>query len=277
MFEYGDWLLEIDPNLGGRITRYEYQGQNILTDPRFHEIYWGSTLWSSPESDWQHPAPEALDRGRYQFENSPAGALCLVSESSANFAGKSVKARKVFAPELANGSMVIRYELRNTSEAATFRVAPWEVTRVPGGGICFYPHAGINKTTDGMNLEVIEGIAWFDHRKVSPEGQKVWSDGREGWVAHAALGLLHVKEFQELTAEETAPGEGDVEIYSSGTPDCERSYVEVEAQGPYSLLAPGDSVVWQVRWHLIPIPSGILLRAGNEQLVALARSVLARP
>lgn len=274
VFEYGDWLFEIDPKIGARITRYEYQGQNILTDSSFHEIYWGSTLWSSPESDWEHPAPGALDRGSYQLEHGLQVPLSLMSEHPAHFNGKSVKARKTFAPDLESGSMVIRYELFNASETNTFSVAPWEVTRVPGGGMCFYPHVAVNKVTDGINLEILGDIAWFDHGKVFPEGQKIWSDGREGWVAHAARGLLHVKEFQDLTPEETAPGEGDVEIYSSGTPDSPRSYVEVEAQGPFALLAPGESVVWQVRWHLIPIPRGLALAAGNEELVRIARSLL---
>ena len=84
------------------------------------------------------------------------------------------------------------------------------------------------------------------------------ADGR-GWLAWFADGLLLVKKFQDLQAGEPAPGEAEVQVYVNRG----KSYIELESQGAYTLLQPGERLSWTVRWYLLPVsaepqPSAVL-------------------
>lgn len=267
--EFGERRLVVDSESGARVARFEFRGQNILTDSSYHEIYWGSTLWSAPESDWQHPAPRNLDRGPFRLTNQRDNSLTFESVEHARFSQKTIRARKTFLAEK-SGSLRVTYEFENAGNDA-FKVAPWEVTRVPGGGLSFFPHKATVKTTPGMNRRLQDGIAWFDHAAMGPGGQKIWAHGSEGWLAHAADGLLHVKEFDNLAVQDLAPGEGDVEVYSSGNPQEGKTYVELEALGPYVLLKPGQLTSWGVRWHLEPVFPSSTLEPACPELLRQAR------
>ena len=54
--------LTIDPAIGGRITALKFEGNNFLTTDKIHPIFWGSTLWPSPQKIWGGPDLVELDR-----------------------------------------------------------------------------------------------------------------------------------------------------------------------------------------------------------------------
>jgi hypothetical protein len=86
------------------------------------------------------------------------------------------------------------------------------------------------------------------------------ADGK-GWLAYTAKGLLLVKRFDDLSPEQPAPGEAEIQIYVNRG----RTYIELESQGAYQQLQPGESLSWTVRWYLLPydggaVPSEALLK-----------------
>ena len=105
----------------------------------------------------------------------------------------------------------------------------------------------------------IQGAAWYKTDE-APKNRKVNADGR-GWLAYCANGLLLVKKFQDLKPEEPAPNEAEVQVYVNQG----KTYIELESQGAYTLLQPGEQLSWTVRWYLLPAnneacPSESLMR-----------------
>ncbi|MCR6651611.1 MAG: hypothetical protein NVV73_09020 [Cellvibrionaceae bacterium] len=86
-------------------------------------------------------------------------------------------------------------------------------------------------------------------------------------------GLLLVKQFDPVAAELTAPGEAEVEIYGHG--DKYHTYIEVEQQGVYSVIPPGDEIEWQVIWHLTEW-SDESVKPGSSKLVNQVKALLNR-
>ena len=88
--------------------------------------------------------------------------------------------------------------------------------------------------------------AWYivDEAK---ENRKINADGK-GWLGFVDNGLLFIKKFQDLKPAEPAPAEAEIQIYVN----TGKTFVEVEEQGPYTTLQPGESVDWTVCWYLVP-------------------------
>jgi hypothetical protein len=83
-------------------------------------------------------------------------------------------------------------------------------------------------------------------------------------------GVILIKRWDDVPLEKNAPGEGEVEIYAN--PD--KSYIEIEPQGPYTILAPGASSAWEVKWYLRNLPPDIKAEAGNKNLVDFVRNTV---
>ena len=62
-------------------------------------------------------------------------------------------------------------------------------------------------------------------------------------------GLLLLKRFDDLTASQPAPGEAEIQVYVNRG----KTFIELEAQGPYTTLKPHEQLSWTVRWTLRPI------------------------
>jgi hypothetical protein len=230
-----------------------------------HPDNYGSTFWTSPQADWQWPPPAEIDSAPFAAEHD-AGALFLQGPSSKQL---GVSVGKRFRGDPA-GFIDVEYSILNSSARAV-TYAPWEVSRVPSGGLTFYPtgHAPLAKS----NLPVVEaaGVTWFSYpREGLGDHCKLFADGREGWIAHAHRRLLFVKSFDGFPAERQAPGEGEIEIY--GNPEF--PYVEVENQGPYTEIDVGESLAWKVRWRLARVPEEVGVFAGSEPLVRLVEQIL---
>jgi len=155
-------------------------------------------------------------------------------------------------------------------------VAGWEISRVPPNGLTFFPTGEQELTPIAPHapLELLRHgeLSYFDHADFVPGlSRKVHADGREGYVAHvvrAASGraLLFLKIFHDSPASAQAPGEGEVELFANE----DGAYVEVEVQGRYLQLEPGQSREFAVRWALIPLPASLTNLSNLTELARLA-------
>jgi len=243
-----DTVLEVDANLGGRIVEYSLRGRNALFEGDRDGGNHGSTFWTSPQRDWGWPPPIELDREPYAV--IPAeGAIVLESRRSRAL---RVSVGKRFTMN-DDGSVALEYRIRNESETP-IPLAPWEVTRVPRCGTSFFSRSeSLRPSAEFPSPALIEsnGLVWLDHRASAPGDRKLLAAGSAAWLAHAANGLLFVKEFDRVPNGREAPGEAQIEVFVSGS----APYVELEQQGAYTELQPGAALVWSVRWRLVDAPS----------------------
>jgi hypothetical protein len=252
----------------GLVTTFSLDGENILADSRVGPMY-GSTFWTSPQSDWEWPPPPAIGENPYSVSvEEDTNAIVLTSEKDPQL---GVRVVKRFRADVANRSIELNYDIANVgTEARSF--APWEISRVLPGGITFYPkgdgEVGCGPKAPLPTLES-DGITWFHHTPANVKGEhKLFADGQRGWLAHAAGRLLFVKAFDDTPLGNAAPGEAEIEIYA--TPE----YVEVEAQGAYTEIGPGMTLSWQVRWFLTRLPDSIEVKAPNPELAAFVDRLL---
>jgi hypothetical protein len=272
VFRAGELELEINPALGGRVTRFSLEGVNILTGPEvvadgegtLPNMY-GSTFWTSPQSVWSWPPEVALDSDPH-VARVDGDVLHLVSQPGAT-TGYGVQKR--FALDVLRGRIAIEYALKNHS--ATLPAAPWEVTRVPKEGLAFFPAASPPAQASTLQPRTIDGIAWVDVQQAPSSDSKLFQDGSEGWLAFAYRELVFIKVFDDVGPAEQASGEAEIEVFVNGAFD----YVELEQQGPYAMLPAGASASWRVTWLLRRRPPGIGASVGNPELVTWVRQQVA--
>lgn len=266
--DLGEVTLEVDPAQGARITTFRLGTENLLTGPDVHSTYWGSTLWTSPEAQWMHPPPGPIDSEPYTVQ---AGETA-VTMTGATHEPLGVSVTKLFSADPLRGSFVIEYRLTNQQQSS-IQMAPWEVTRVFPRGLTFFPTGSKMTFSPGATLPTSNagGVTWYAYDMAAvTENSKMFADGTEGWVAHVAQNLVFIKKFPDVPPASIAPDEGDVELYTDG----EHSYIEIENQGAYGPIAPGQSAAWKVEWFLRRLPAGMSATAGNAALVQFVRETI---
>ena len=67
-----------------------------------------------------------------------------------------------------------------------------------------------------------------------------------------------------------APGEAEISFYISGETD----YIEIELQGKYESLNPGEKPVFKVEWTAADIPADIKVEKGSKELVEFVRGII---
>ena len=251
----GDVTMTINPEKGAKIMSLKYQDQEVINQSRWPESF-GSTFWTSPQKEWNWPPVPEIDKGVYQVEEKD-GHLIMTGEVSEKL---KYRIRKDFSTDAKDGAIVITYSIINESGEER-KVAPWEITRVPNdGGLIFFdaPLEGI--TPAGlMTFEAKDGAVWYCTDE-APQNRKVNADGK-GWLAFANKGLLLIKKFDDLKADQPAPDEAEVQVYVNRG----KTYIELESQGAYTTLQPGQEAKYTVRWYLKPfdgdaVPSKQLLK-----------------
>lgn len=261
-------VMEIDPQIGGRITSLRLAGKNFLTGKDINPDFWGSTLWPSPQKDWGGTRPSELDNKPYSV-NLEGNIIKMRSLKDARFGFVFVKE---ISGDIKNNSFKIKYTIINQSVQVR-KVAPWEVTRVHTKGITFFPKGPGGKWGNMATLtEDKEGITWFAYEedKIPVKHNKIFADGAEGWIAQVNGDVIFIKKFPNIPAYQAAPSESEVSIYANPG----RSYVEIEEQGSYRELKPCDSLTWEVNWFLRKIPTNVKIEVGSSSLVSYARYVV---
>lgn len=247
-FESDRIAFEVDGARGGRIIEYSLERRNLLFEGPADGND-GSTFWTSPQAAWSWPPPSEIDRDPYDLRRADEDRITLASRPSTAL-GMSVE--KTFAMA-SDGSIMIDYRIKNEANDER-RAAPWEVTRVGRSGVTFFPRGTSVHASPRLpapSYSASEEVVWIEHASHGREDRKLHADGPGGWLAHADDGLLFVKTFESIPPEARAPDESMVEIFVSGG----APYVELENQGAYERLEPGESLSWRVAWRLARLPN----------------------
>ena len=237
----GDVTMTVNPEKGAKIMSLKYQDQEVISQLRWPESF-GSTFWTSPQKEWNWPPVFELDKGAYEVVEKD-GHLVMTSPVSEKL---KYRVRKDFSTDVEDGAIVVTYSIINES-GETRQVAPWEITRVPNAGVISFdaPLEGI--TPAGlMKFETKNGVASYTADE-APENRKINADGK-GWLRYENNGLVLTKKFADLTPDQPAPGEAEIQVYVNRG----KTYIELESQGAYTTLAPGAELSWTVRWYLQP-------------------------
>ena len=238
----GHVKMEINAAKGGKILSLKYDDREMLSQLRWPEAF-GSTFWTSPQKEWNWPPVKEFDKNPYTVTQD-GGTLKMTSEVSERL---KCRVGKTFTTDEKDGAIVVTYTITNEGSEPR-KVAPWEITRVENeGGVIFF-----DAPVDGiwpaglMDFKAQYGLAWYqtDERN---ENRKVNADGK-GWLAYCSRGLLLVKRFDDLTPEQPASDEAEVQVYVNRG----KAHIELESQGAYQLLQPKESLSWTVRWYLMP-------------------------
>lgn len=226
---------------GGKILSFKYGDAEVISQTTFPNSF-GSTFWTSPQKEWNWPPVPEFDRMPYQVTKDKS--LVMTSEVSGRL---KYQVRKEFTVDPADNAIVVNYSIINKSDEIR-QVAPWEITRVPNGdGVIFFdaPVEGI--TPAGlMDFKSAFGLSWYKTDE-APQNRKINADGK-GWLAYCAKGLLMVKKFDDLNASQPAPDEAEIQVYVN----MRKTFIELESQGAYTTLQPGDELKWTVTWYVAP-------------------------
>ncbi len=263
VFASGNLSFAVDPQHGARVVSFSLAGVNVLTGTDANATNYGSTFWTSPQSDWTWPPPPEIDSNPYAASVDGGTLILRGSENPA----LGVRVTKVFSLDPVRGVVSITYGIDNVGASAR-SLAPWEVSRVHLSGEVFFPTGiGAHSADSGPPLltQQASGATWFDADAATVTANiKYFADGSRGWLAQESGGLLFVKKFSDVPPVSQAPGESEIELFVSG----DRAYVELENQGAYAPLAPAASLQWTVRWYLVQTPPGVDAAVGSAELVA---------
>ena len=261
-----DLSMTVDAGHGGKILSFKLGEQEVIAQnaaaapqpaqgegqPRRRWVNpnsYGSTFWTSPQAEWNWPPVPEYDSLPYTAEitDGPVKVVdvaipALVLEGQVSKYGYRI--RKTITTDPSDMAFVVTYSIVNES-GETRKVAPWEITRVPNGGFLEFDAkpegvtpADLMKVTFGDDLAVLEVDVANENRKINVDGK--------GWLNFRDNGLVMTKRFPDIAPEDAAPGEAEIQVYI----DARKSFVEIEAQGPYTELAPGEKLDWTVRWYL---------------------------
>ena len=263
---WDDVSIDVDAATGARVTALRLGGRNLLIGPEIDPGNYGSTFWTSPQAGWDWPPVPEIDHGPYQASRE-AGVLVLRGRPSAKL-GVSVEKR--FGADRARGALLSEFRIHNHGAKAA-RMAAWQITRVATGGLTFFPTGSGSFAPSTLAVRQTPDITWYAYDAAAvTDHQKLFADGREGWLAHVDGDALLVKTFAAVPRERQAPGEAQIEIYANPT----HTYVEVEVQGAYEDIAPGATLAWRVVWLVRRLPAALPRQAGSAELAKHVRGLV---
>ena len=237
----GDVTLVVDAAKGAKILNFQYKDKEVLSQNQRPNAF-GSTFWTSPQVEWNWPPVPEYDSRPYTATQRN-GALILTGQTSERF---KYHITKEFKADPADGAIVVTYSITNDA-AVERKVAPWEISRVDNGGVIFFDAPSESITPQGLMPFTFEhGATWYQCDDARAN-RKINADGA-GWYAYANNGLLFVKCFPDLGPTCPAPKEAEIQVYVNAG----KTYIELEAQGRYTSLKPGESLSWTSRWYLLP-------------------------
>jgi len=244
----GNVTMTVSAKEGGKIMSYKYDDKEMLSQLKMANQY-GSTFWTSPQKEWNWPPVTEFDRGAYSDETDAAKSsqsLLLTSQVARKL---PFQIQKQYTPDPKGKFIRVSYTIINKGDTER-QVAPWEISRVVAdeSGLIFFDAPVDGITPAGLiPFKGEAGASWYSFEQAS-QNRKINSDGK-GWLAYAADGLLMIKKFDDITPSQPAPDEAEIQVYVNQG----KTYIELESQGEYKKIAPGESLTWTVDWYLIPL------------------------
>lgn len=235
----GKASMRIDAANGARIISLRYDTTEVISQNPMPNMY-GSTFWTSPQKEWNWPPVREHDIMKYDVEKQK-GKIIMTSQLSKKI---PLRIKKQFAVDKKDKCFVITYSIINESTEDR-KVAPWEITRVPAEGTIFFDAPMESITPAGlMNFVDRDGLKYFEIDQAEKQ-RKINADGK-GWLGYRNKGLQLMKRFDDLNASQPAPDEAEIQVYVHQG----NAYVELESQGAYTTLKPGEQLDWTVNWQL---------------------------
>jgi len=268
-FQVANVYFEVDPTYGGRISSLKLDNNEILYVDNSGDNY-GSTFWPSPQSAWGWPPSVPLNSQAYS--GGIQGDFINILSQADNSASYKLKFRKVFSANLSDTSITIDYYMFNTGTSAK-SFAPWEITRVPVGGMSFFPDSGSLTGILSPAFERIGDLQWINYTgTLFPGGNnKIFGNCKEGWIAWInSDSAIFIKKFKNIQASEAAAGESEVEYYYNGP----GTYYEIEDQGAYTSIGAKDSLKWTVKWYVRKVSDTVDTSIGSVKLANFVRNIL---
>jgi hypothetical protein len=246
------------PSEGGRLASLRYEGVDLVLPPGRVPGFHGDTFWPSPQARFDWPPPPTIDGEPYEIVTETATSLTMRSAPDQDF---GLQVDKRF--DLCEDGLAIEFTVTNIWPNAQ-DVAPWQVTRAPRSGVVVWATGEPFHDADRLQKQAEDPGSWFVHRDSTavfaglaigadhssvpvaavPVTSKLFTDAR-GWLAHVHHSTVFLRTFPDLTVEQAAPRQGEVELFV----DPERDYIELENQGAYVTLAPGGSLTYPVEWR----------------------------
>ncbi len=246
------------PSEGGRLAHLRYDGVDLVLGPGVVPGFHGDTFWPSPQSRFDWPPPPVLDVHPYQVVADSAHSITMRSAPDQDF---GLQVDKRF--DLHEDGLAIEFTVTNIWPHAQ-DVAPWQVTRAPRSGVVVWATGQPFHDADRLRKQAEDPGCWFVHRDSTavfdglaigadhssvpvaavPVTSKLFADAH-GWLAHVHHSTVFLRIFPDLTVEQAAPRQGEVELFV----DPERDYIELENQGAYVTLDPGQSLTYPVQWR----------------------------
>ena len=268
-FAWGEVVFEIDAMVGARVGTLSLGGANLIMTSATDPTTWGSVFWTSPRSAWTPvlwPPPPMIDNAPYTT-GGISGTHVVLSGPTDTSIGVSMG--KDYSADATSGWMKITYTINATKAQ---KAAPWEVTRVPRGGIVFFPVPSSSAVIAGpLTITQSGGIVWFNDAPMtatSPAGDKLYADGSMGWTAYVVGGNLFLKRFMDQPASAQPAMEGEIDVYPGA------GFLEFEVQGPYTQIAAGGNLPWSIEWKVVKVPTSVSVAVGSTALVDFARAQL---
>ena len=276
-FTLGSVVLDVNPMVGARVTSLTFGSTNILV-PYACASYdgnstcndSGSTFWTSPQTAWGWPPLAAIDGNAYTPTVS-GNQLTLKGSADATL-GAGVT--KVISADSGTGWITLTYTIDATK---AIQAAPWQITRVPRGGLVLFPLTSIITNSNSFTTWTLSpsgGYEWIDdstQTTVQSPGPKIIADGGVAgqtttWLAYVLGGNLLLIKYPNVQAGSFAPNEGDTEAYPGA------GYIELEAQGTYAPIAANtSSALWTVQWRVVTVPSGVTVAAASASLLSFVQ------
>ena len=275
-FAWGDVVLEIDAMTGARVGTLTLSGANIVVpasmaarvDGGMDNTTWGSVFWTSPRSAWTPvtwPPPPNIDNAPYTTGGISGTHVVLTGPTDTSI---GVNMKKDYSADATSGWIKIAYTINATK---ALKAGPWEISRVPRGGIVFFPYTGTVTNQVPLTITQSGGITWFnDNSNVqSPNGDKLFADGM-GWTAYVVGGNLFLKRFTDQPGTSFPTGEGEVDVYPGN------GFLEFEVEGPYTQIAANGNLPWSIEWKVVKVPSSVTVGVGSQTLLDFAKQQVAQ-
>jgi hypothetical protein len=287
----------VAPSRGARIRSLKHETTELLyqADSTGSPGSMGSAFWVSPQAHWTASCRSANNNGCWppptahdgsQTASLYTGGLLTdssVSYTSAANAYTGARLRKTLWGNSRDSSITIRYHIINTL-TTKIAFAPWEITRMTTGGLTFWAKSvddtirgnGTSGTALIAMIKDTLGVKWHKYDStvsLSAGTPKFWDATSEGWFARVDKSrLLYIKKFVAIPKSKKAPvNENQIEYYTNNNT---RSLIEMELQGAFDSIAPGDSMQWDVSWYVRSLPDSIPVTA-NAALLAYTRATVA--
>ena len=237
----GKVSLTVDPNYGARITSLKYDGREILRTERDEEGFtFGSTVWTSPQSDWKWPPPAPIDSEPYSVTKLRENVY--IFRSAFDSLSELRMEKRVQVTDA--GDVGLRYRVMNES-GAPVGVAAWEVTRLPyAGRIEFSVSDTIWSDVDFLPVRITDGVGVITFDDEYEDRVKVFATLRDTAVRYYNDSLVFTKQTMITGGNQVAEGQAPLEVYF----DPKRGFVEFELQGGYYALEPGQEAEMRVKW-----------------------------